>query len=276
MITYLSSTNVYSQQRSQLQACRLPNLNPSEDVAIGFPRISNRVRTTGTLNITVLFVDFVDAPATLTPQQVFSIVSPGAENFFYVSSYGKLTLRLIPHFRWLRMSRVSTSYNMSQSITYNDQRAYINEAISLATNVDFSGSDEVVVLTNPSARAIRLGQTFTPKRGNGITVRGRTFENAINSGSDLTNWGSFWLNHGLSKSMGLPDLYAINGSGPLLGFTGEWSLMGNINAANREYFGWERWLLGWLSDSQVTCVTRKGVSSSIFHFKFLFHLLYVS
>jgi M6 family metalloprotease-like protein len=262
LVIFFSTSNVYSQP-SKLQQCRLPNLNPLDDVAIGFPRISNRVRTTGLLNITVLFVDFQDAPATLTPQQVFSIISPEAENFFYVSSYGKLTLRLIPHLRWLRMSRVSTSYNMSQSVTPVDQKAFINEAISLATNVDFSTSDEVVVLTNPAARAIRYGQTFAPKRGNGITVRGRTFENAINSGFDLPNWGSFWLNRELSHTMGLPDLYAFSGNGPLLGFTGGWSLMGNINGVGREYFGWERWLMGWLSNSQVVCVTKKGVSSSI-------------
>jgi hypothetical protein len=161
LIIFITSTNVYCQtQQSQLNACRLPNLHPLDDVAIGFPRISNRIRTTGILNATVLFVDFSDAPSTLTPQQVFSMISPGAENFFYVSSYGKLTLRLMPHLRWLRMSRVSTSYNMTQAITHASQRAFINEAIALASNVDFSTSEEVVVLTNPTARAIRYGHTF--------------------------------------------------------------------------------------------------------------------
>lgn len=31
--------------------------------------------------------------------------------------------------------------------------------------------------------------------------------------------------------------------------------MSNINGAAREHFGWERWLLGWISDSQVSCLT---------------------
>jgi M6 family metalloprotease-like protein len=73
--------------------------------------------------------------------------------------------------------------------------------------------------------------------------------------------------------MGLPNLYAFHGNGPLLGFTGEWSLTGNINAASREYFGWERWLLGWLSDSQVNCVTKKGVTSSILIIILFIHIL---
>jgi hypothetical protein len=30
--------------------------------------------------------------------------------------------------------------------------------------------------------------------------------------------------------------------------------MGNINSKAKSYFGWERWLLGWLDDSQVACI----------------------
>ena len=37
--------------------------------------------------------------------------------------------------------------------------------------------------------------------------------------------------------------------------------MGNINAKARSYFGWERWLLGWLDDSQVTCINSKQTIS---------------
>ena len=37
--------------------------------------------------------------------------------------------------------------------------------------------------------------------------------------------------------------------------------MGNINAKARSYFAWERWLLGWLEDSQVTCISTKQTTS---------------
>ena len=34
--------------------------------------------------------------------------------------------------------------------------------------------------------------------------------------------------------------------------------MGNINAQAKSLFGWERWLLGWLDDSQVTCIKQSA------------------
>jgi hypothetical protein len=53
--------------------------------------------------------------------------------------------------------------------------------------------------------------------------------------------------------MGLVDLYAFSGSGNR--FVGQFSLMGQINGGAPELFGWERWTLGWVADSQVSCLT---------------------
>ena len=246
---------------SAQQQCQLTNpANQYENVAIGFPRLSNRAKSIGQLNITVLFVDFRDKPAgTQTPQQIFSIISPTTENFFATNSYSKLKISFFPHFKWLRMSKYSTAYSMSPSISFESQRAYISEAVKLASgSVDFSKSDEIVVMTNPLATAIPYGPAFCSSTGWGVSVKGKEFINAVTSGSDLSYWKNYWLIHELSHTLGLPDLYAF--SGQQFGYTGGWSIMGNINAAAREFFGWERWLLGWLSDTQIVCVTAKGTT----------------
>jgi hypothetical protein len=47
------------------------------------------------------------------------------------------------------------------------------------------------------------------------------------------------------------------------GFTGEWSIMGDIGGTAPEFFGWERWFLGWLTDSQVQCISTKGTASYV-------------
>lgn len=51
--------------------------------------------------------------------------------------------------------------------------------------------------------------------------------------------------------MSLVDLYAS--SGTTHRFVGNFSIMGLISGFAREYFGWERWQLGWIDDSQVVC-----------------------
>ena len=49
-------------------------------------------------------------------------------------------------------------------------------------------------------------------------------------------------------------------------YVGEWSIMGSLNGAieTREYFGWEKWLLNWLKDTQVTCMLTKITNRNYF------------
>ena len=238
-----------------LKQCRLPNRAPPHNVAIGFPKVSNRARSTGTLTITVLFVDFSDMPATQTVEQVFSLISPTTENFYSKNSYNNFKINFLPYFKWLRMSKRSTDYGMSPSISFNSQRAYITEAANIARgfSVDFSTSDEIVVLTNPLVTAVPYGPAFCSQPGSGVTINGREIINGANSGYDINNWKEYWLIHELGHTLGLVDLYAF--SGDLFRFTGGWSIMGNINGFAREFLAWERWLMGWLPDSQIKCVS---------------------
>ena len=235
-----------------------PNRASSNNMAIGFPRISNRARSTGTLTITVLFVDFSDMPATQTVEQVFSLISPTTENFYSKNSYNNFKINFLPYFKWLRMSKRSTDYGMSPSISFNSQRAYITEAANIARgfSVDFSTSDEIVVLTNPLVTAVPYGPAFCSQPGSGVTINGREIINGANSGYDINNWKEYWLIHELGHTLGLVDLYAF--SGDLFRFTGGWSIMGNINGFARELLAWERWLMGWLPDSQVICVSNNS------------------
>jgi M6 family metalloprotease-like protein len=228
---------ISKQVDSQFANCKLANPFSNSDVSAGFPRVANRAKPVGNLNITVLFVDFDDSPAIQSTLQVFGLLSPETETFFYRISYGKLVIRFLPHFRWLRMSKPSIEYSMSRSIMFEAQKAFIAEAASLATNVNFNLSQEIIVLTNPATRNIVSGPSFTPQSGLGINVRGKTFENAISSGYDLNFWGASWLSHELGHSLGLSDLYfSSNINGKMNIFTGDWSVMGNLNAVAKGSF----------------------------------------
>ena len=233
-----------------LAACRLPAR--FSDVGLGLPRIANRQKATGDVHVAVVFVDFSDAVATRTPQNVFAILSPTAENYFRAVSFGRMNLVLEPSFVWRRMSGATTQYGWS-ALTHVNHRTYIQEAVNLATpSVDFSGSDAITVISNPDAGALTNGPTFIGSPTSGITADGKLFMNATTSGRDLSAWGGYWLNHEMGHSMGLVDLYAYSGAGHR--FVGGFSLMGLISGFAREFFAWERWLLGWIDDAQVSCV----------------------
>lgn len=240
---------------------RLPNrVSSATAVHLGFPRMAPALPSIGNVRVKVIFVDFSDAVATRTPQNVFGILSPGSEDLWRGTSYGKLNLTLDPSFGWLRMSKPSTQYGWS-ALTNALHRAYIQEAVNLAlaAGADFSTCDAVAVMSNPDAGAISNGPTFVAGSvANGIAAGGKTLTVAITSGRDLLGWGYKWFSHEGGHMMGLADLYAYDG--PQHRFVGDYSLMGLISGTAPEYLGWERWLLGWLDDDQVVAPDH-GVST---------------
>jgi len=245
---------------SGLIACKLPERGGRGDVGIGFPRIPIRTPSTGTVKVSVIFVDFSDAVATSTPQSIFSShISPSSENFMNAVSYGKMSLQFVPTYQWFRMSLPSTGYSW-KNLTFNAHKTYIQEAIALANStVDFSGSQAFLIVAPPTASAISNGPAFTASTGNGITVDGNTFYNGATSGADLTGWNGLWFPHEFGHTLALADLYAYSGAGHR--FVGEFSMMGLISGRGKELFGWERWLLGWIDDTQVICQSNSGTGS---------------
>jgi M6 family metalloprotease-like protein len=201
----------------------------------------------------VLFTDFPDVAANRTPEDVFSILSPGAEDFFADQSYGRMQLSLRPHFEWLRLSGPASEY--SDAIrTFEGHRAFIQEAVDLADDaVDFTGADEVVVIATPNASAVGYGPTWMGGSfPNGqLTPDGTSITNGITSGADLLFWEDLWLPHEMGHSLGLPDLYSYSAPD---GFTRPFSIMDLINSEAPGFMAYSRWILGWLDDDQIGCV----------------------
>lgn len=227
------------------------------DVGLGFPRNPHRLKTVGELHFRVLFVDFRDAPARVSPQQILSIISPRAEQFFNTVSYGRLKVVFDVSPQWVRMARPVADYRFSRGAPFEVQRAYIQEAIDRAgAGIDYSRSDAILVVANPAAGAIDWGPAFTAAPGFGVTAGGREFLNGATAGSDLPTlrWG--WFVHEIGHALSLVDL-----AGPLPSnqlwhtYVGQFSAMGEPEGKAPGYLGWERWQLGWLDDDQIVCAT---------------------
>ncbi len=239
--------------------CKLPDTGlRANGVAIGgFPRHPDRLVSTGTINATVLMVDFPDFPASVTNAAAYAMVS-GASARFTEQSYSRMTYNMTPVNTWFRMSQNSDQYDFDSS---SGHRAYIAEAVALANaTVDFSNTDSLVILATPNATTLTKGPAFNEMIGGGVTADGNEMLNVVTSGHDLNTWGSIWLNHEVGHNMGLVDLYAYtttNSSDPwnILRYTGQYSYMGyNSSSSNSPGLtAWERWLLGWLDDNQIVC-----------------------
>jgi len=249
--------------------CKLPVADGRGDVSIGgWPRIDERLKSTGDVTATVVMVDFPDAPASMTPTDAFARISPSAD-VFKEMSYGKLNYTFKPQLKWYRMSKNSSDY-VAGGWTFIKHRDYITEAAKLAdADIDFSKTDSLIILANPDARGMGYsGPAFAAIRKSGITLDGKYISNGATSAYDLNDWKSIWLNHEVTHTLGLVDLYAFTQSNPAnrhdnLRYTGEFSYMGfsSYESNAPSLLAFERWNLGWINDSQINCL--KDVKSTI-------------
>lgn len=172
-------------------ACKLPIADGRGDVSIGgWPRITDRMRTTGTINVQVIMVDFPDAVAKMTPQTAFAMIS-GATATYSELSYGRMNYNLIPNYKWYRMKSNSTTYAPLNK-SFDSHRAYIAEALAMAdSEVDFSSTDAFVILANPDSTGIGdSGPAFASIFGRGFTLDGKYIANGATSSHDLNFWKS--------------------------------------------------------------------------------------
>ena len=245
-----------------LADCKLPVADGRGDVSIGgWPRIDERLKSTGGVIATVVMVDFPDAPASMTPTDAFARISPSAD-VFNEMSYGKLSYTFKPQLKWYRMSKKSTDY-VAGGWTFIKHREYITEAAKLAdVDIDFSKTDSLIILANPDSTGIgNSGPAFAAIRKNGITLDGKYISNGATSAYDLNDWKSIWLNHEVTHTLGLVDLYAFTQSNSAnrydnFRYTGEFSYMGfsSYESNAPSLFAFERWNLGWINDSQIKCL----------------------
>lgn len=249
-----------------LGACKIRSYSFT-NVGLGIPNPSHKLPSVDAVKTVVLFADFSDVPAPQTPEEIFSMISPNAEKFFYAVSYGKMNWVLEPHFVWLRLSQPAAHYAEAIA-SYQGQLEFIQEAVDLAdADVDFSGADSVTVLVPPQASAIGYGPAFGADIGTGYNADGKVFENGVTSGADLPNWGFLWLNHETGHTLGLPDLYAYQYDSSRYDdqhrFVGGFGLMGYIDGDAPEFFAFERWQMKWLSDDQIVCQLTNDLTATL-------------
>jgi M6 family metalloprotease-like protein len=211
----------------------------------------------------MLFVDFADQPAANdTTVGLYDFFFPNASTWYETSSYGKLSIAAnADTSQFHRMPLNASDYAWNRGITYEQHQAYIQDA--LASYAQAAGEapppvDVLYVVATRNAPNITYSPTFM---GN-VTTRDGTFvaKKAVTVGYDAyAKWGFKLINHETGHVMCLADLYPASGAVGL--YVGEFSIMGNINAAYPEYFAWDKWRLGWLEDAQIECVVYGNVTT---------------
>ncbi|KAF2153615.1 M6 metalloprotease [Myriangium duriaei CBS 260.36] len=244
---------------ADVSTCKLP----ATDVGLssGFGFASGSIPSIGTVKAFMIFVDFPDAQDTGHPKALQDVFLPEAQDWFYTSSFGQMNLTVQSDTAgFIRMPATSSSYGWQRGLTYESHRRYIQDAVN-AYQGGFPQVDILYIVPSSRAKAI----SFSPEFSNSVTTESgvKISSRAVTFGMDAyDSWRYKVLNHETGHALGLPDMYPLPTGATEL-YVGGWNLMGNINGISPDYFGWDKWRLGWVPNDKVNCLSGQGTTTHI-------------
>ena len=245
--------------------CQLLDQTNNLQMEVGFPKAPGRLPSFGTIRALIVPVDFADVVGQRPPAEEFTPMTDGMNDFFYKMSGNKVKFDYQVLKNWVRMP-VSSTFHKLGVWGQGDSWAYWKLAVETADPlVDYSQFDVVYVLSPREIpwSSIAYGPAG-PLNSSGISTDDGPITNITLSGADA--WQSLakgsawrWISHETGHLFGLHDLYVSPGTAVY----GTWDLMSNNWSTGAiELNAWNRYLLSWISDSQINCLNAADINST--------------
>ena len=249
-------------------ACQLvdqitPNRSFKMDLSAGFPKVVQRLKSFGRIKALVVPIDFTDIIGKDNTLTYFADVTDGVRDFYYKQSYGSVAFDFDIVSTWIHAPFASTKFGTGGSVGAGDPNGYLNALISLTDGaIDYSGYDAVYYLVPKEMPMANMGWgpaiTSPHWISNGVIINGATggadMYYVENNGIVGGRWK--WMAHETGHAFGLYD-EDLNHASQSLGYWGIMAMSWSNHAI--ELGAWDRYLQGWLSQSQVNCVEMKSL-----------------
>ncbi|MEP6909288.1 MAG: M6 family metalloprotease domain-containing protein [Actinomycetota bacterium] len=216
------------------------------------------LRPDGRIRAVMLFVDFPDLHSSESSSALYDRMVPRSRAWFNEVSYGRMQLEVTPVHEWFRMPRALGSYGLRDGISWPEHHDYMADAIQAADpSVDFSAYNVVYVVA-AKGTSIERSPAFQAYPGSGIQADGTELRYGATFFEDTRSDARYAANvliHETGHLLGLPDLYDVPDPTfwSLFRFAGGWDMM-SWNDPGGHFLAWEKWKLGWLDSSQLTCL----------------------
>lgn len=245
------------------ETCKLPN-GTREFASFGFPRLPNRLPSSGVINAALIFVDFPDAIGTDSKslKQVANNYINRFNQFYKAQSYGKVEFKVEFNPKYYRIPKKTTSYQMNLRKGQDGRGTfdYFRDAIAAAdSEYDFSRYQVVYVIPSNTNTEITYGPAIpdsTALSEDGPVPMGAVAGTDSRRRENSLEWS--WLAHETGHLFGIEHPWRITsdaqGRTSLRSEAAVWDLMVNIgDGSTGDFLAWSRFLLGWIEDDQVLC-----------------------
>jgi len=231
-------------------------------IRLGFPRNADRVPQLGVTKNLILVVDFPDAVLTESLDSVVAnVLAPRVvENFFLQSSNGKFQPTFVTFPNVIRLNSLEKSFapnSLGGFLVDGVQQDHrlVFEAIKIAKSQGSLEGYSSINVFAPTAKSLGYyGSAFLDLP---LDVGGRNIYNSQLIGgtigtvkSSVPSWKVFAHEYG--HLLGMYDYY-IKGTGSSGKSPGPFDFMGNTSGNANSFFGFQRWVQGWIEDNDVIC-----------------------
>ena len=242
-----------------MSVCKTRDLTTRSSGNNGFPRPQGSLF--GAVSPKILFIPlkFSDTPS-FSDADLARIQETLKEvqDFYKKTSYGLVNIKyeILDKSKWPTIEKSAESYGLTNPRPQQNNTEALKEILSkVDPSINFDLYDGVTLETvrypGQGVGQAFLGQIFPTRNG---SAKGVSLETAMAAGSFQT------LAHELGHTLfGLEDLYVfLNDQRPSVtggpNPAGSWDMMSN---SSPEFFGWSKFLNGWLGDQQIRCLSNQ-------------------
>jgi M6 family metalloprotease-like protein len=244
---------------SDLEKCKIVDGDPElTNMTAGFPIPAGRVDLVKGAKILIVGVDFPDkVGGDKNPKDLNEYYTSSIEKFWSAQSTKpvKFDWKWMPE--WVRMPNNIKSYGLGGNFFTGkwDDNSYFQftrEVIAeIDSKVNFEGVNFLFIVLPPTIKNDEVGVFIVHTQGVYETREGKIL-NLIIAGSDQASYRDTWI-HEFGHGLGLTDIRDTQDVGAQKSDGMYFDIMNNPNIP--ELLVWHRFLLGFLEDSQVHCVT---------------------
>jgi M6 family metalloprotease-like protein len=252
-------------------ACQLPDAvnrarSFASDTSTGFPKVRVRLASSGRIRALIVPVDFSDLAGRDAPGAFFTPLAQSMHDFYLDQSYGRVSFDFDILAHWVRLPFGPERFGIDAINGAGDFQAYREAIIALTDGqIDYGSYDAVYFLVPKEMPMARMGSgpaiTAPTWTRTGYVINGATggADMYFNEANGIRGAQWKWMAHETGHAFGLVDEDWNHEAQTL----GAWSIMAwSWTNGAIEHNAWDRYLQGWLTESQVACLAKPGLAGA--------------